>query len=113
MTLLNETKKDGEILEINFGPQHPSTHGVFRMRVMLEGETVRELKPVMGYLHRNQNRSLKIPLTQGSSDLRIGWTTSTPFQQFSYCLTAENSRPSRSLSAPLTSGYHGRTGEAR
>jgi len=44
------------MLEINFGPQHPSTHGVFRMNVMLEGEKVCALKPVMGYLHRNQEQ---------------------------------------------------------
>ncbi|MGB9672930.1 MAG: NADH-quinone oxidoreductase subunit D [Anaerolineales bacterium] len=38
------------------GPQHPSTHGVFRMVVALEGETIRVLKPVMGYLHRNHEK---------------------------------------------------------
>jgi NADH-quinone oxidoreductase subunit D len=38
------------------GPQHPSTHGVFRMNVALEGEIVRKLKPVFGYLHRNHEQ---------------------------------------------------------
>ena len=41
---------------VNLGPQHPSTHGVFRMVVTLDGETVVELKPVMGYLHRNHEK---------------------------------------------------------
>ncbi|NPV75990.1 MAG: NADH-quinone oxidoreductase subunit D [Anaerolineae bacterium] len=41
---------------VNLGPQHPSTHGVFRMVVVLEGETVLSLKPVMGYLHRNHEK---------------------------------------------------------
>lgn len=41
---------------INLGPQHPSTHGVFRMVAALEGETVIDLKPVMGYLHRNHEK---------------------------------------------------------
>ncbi|MCC6148418.1 MAG: NADH-quinone oxidoreductase subunit D [Anaerolineaceae bacterium] len=41
---------------VNLGPQHPSTHGVFRMVVALEGETVLSLKPVMGYLHRNHEK---------------------------------------------------------
>jgi NADH:ubiquinone oxidoreductase subunit D len=41
---------------VNMGPQHPSTHGVFRIVVMLEGETIRALKPVMGYLHRNHEK---------------------------------------------------------
>ena len=37
---------------VNMGPQHPSTHGVFRVVVELDGETILSLKPVMGYLHR-------------------------------------------------------------
>ena len=41
---------------VNMGPQHPSTHGVFRMVVTLDGETVIDLKPVMGYLHRNHEK---------------------------------------------------------
>lgn len=41
---------------VNMGPQHPSTHGVFRMVVTLDGETVVALKPVMGYLHRNHEK---------------------------------------------------------
>ncbi|RLT38277.1 MAG: NADH-quinone oxidoreductase subunit NuoD, partial [Chloroflexi bacterium] len=43
-------------LVVNIGPQHPSTHGVFRMVVVLDGETVVDLKPVMGYLHRNHEK---------------------------------------------------------
>ncbi|MGW8250027.1 MAG: NADH-quinone oxidoreductase subunit D [Anaerolineales bacterium] len=41
---------------VNLGPQHPSTHGVFRMVVVLDGETILALKPVMGYLHRNHEK---------------------------------------------------------
>jgi NADH-quinone oxidoreductase subunit D/NADH-quinone oxidoreductase subunit C/D len=41
---------------VNLGPQHPSTHGVFRMVVTLDGETIIDLKPVMGYLHRNHEK---------------------------------------------------------
>ena len=43
-------------LIVNMGPQHPSTHGVFRMVVTLEGETILRLEPVMGYLHRNHEK---------------------------------------------------------
>jgi NADH-quinone oxidoreductase subunit D len=46
----------GEIMEVSMGPQHPSTHGVFRMDVALEGERVVRLKPVFGYLHRNHEK---------------------------------------------------------
>src|SRR5256886_1420525 len=47
---------EGDLLEVSMGPQHPSTHGVFRMNVALEGEIVRKLKPVFGYLHRNHEQ---------------------------------------------------------
>ena len=45
-----------ERMEVSMGPHHPSTHGVFRMDVELEGETVVKLKPVFGYLHRNHEK---------------------------------------------------------
>lgn len=41
---------------VSIGPQHPSTHGVFRMNVTLDGETVMALEPVFGYLHRNHEK---------------------------------------------------------
>lgn len=47
---------DTEKVVVNMGPQHPSTHGVFRMVVTLEGEKVLKLEPVMGYLHRNHEK---------------------------------------------------------
>src|SRR5579872_2710479 len=47
---------DTETLEVSMGPHHPSTHGVFRMDVRLEGEKVVRLKPVFGYLHRNHEK---------------------------------------------------------
>ena len=43
-------------LIVNMGPHHPSTHGVFRMIITLEGETIDTLEPVMGYLHRNHEK---------------------------------------------------------
>jgi NADH-quinone oxidoreductase subunit D len=56
---LLEPAADGseeQLLEISMGPQHPSTHGVFRMNVLLDGERVVKLKPVFGYLHRNHEK---------------------------------------------------------
>src|SRR5512136_965140 len=47
---------EGELLEVSMGPQHPSTHGVFRMDVVLDGERLVKLKPVFGYLHRNHEK---------------------------------------------------------
>jgi NADH-quinone oxidoreductase subunit D len=46
----------GDLLEVAMGPHHPSTHGVFRMDVVLDGERVMKLKPVFGYLHRNHEK---------------------------------------------------------
>jgi NADH-quinone oxidoreductase subunit D len=40
-----------ELLTLNMGPHHPATHGVLRLLVTLEGEVVRDLKPVIGYVH--------------------------------------------------------------
>jgi NADH-quinone oxidoreductase subunit D len=58
-----------QTLEVSIGPQHPSTHGVFRMDCVLEGETVVALKPVMGYLHRNHEQLAE----------RMVWLGSMPF----------------------------------
>lgn len=46
----------GDLMEVSMGPHHPSTHGVFRMVVTLDGETIVKLKPVFGYLHRNHEK---------------------------------------------------------
>jgi NADH-quinone oxidoreductase subunit D len=42
---------DQELLTLNMGPHHPATHGVLRLMVTLEAEVIRDLKPVIGYLH--------------------------------------------------------------
>lgn len=54
--LADDGRVEGDLLEVSMGPQHPSTHGVFRMDVALDGETVVKLKPVFGYLHRNHEK---------------------------------------------------------
>jgi NADH-quinone oxidoreductase subunit D len=51
-----EGSDSDQLLHVSLGPQHPSTHGVFRMNVVLDGETVVSLKPVFGYLHRNHEK---------------------------------------------------------
>jgi NADH-quinone oxidoreductase subunit C/D len=52
----DEVGLDSDHIIVNLGPQHPSTHGVFRIAVMLDGEKIVSLKPVMGYLHRNHEK---------------------------------------------------------
>jgi len=45
-----------EPMTINVGPQHPSTHGVFRLRVTFDGEEILEVEPIFGYLHRGTEK---------------------------------------------------------
>jgi NADH-quinone oxidoreductase subunit D len=47
----------GELMKLNMGPQHPATHGVLRLVVTVDGETMRELEPVVGYLHRGKEKT--------------------------------------------------------
>jgi len=47
---------DHDLLEVAMGPHHPSTHGVFRMNVVLDGESVAKLTPIFGFLHRNHEK---------------------------------------------------------
>jgi NADH-quinone oxidoreductase subunit D len=54
--ILTGKTSGGQLLEISMGPHHPSTHGVFRMDVVLDGERIVKLKPVVGYLHRNHEK---------------------------------------------------------
>jgi NADH-quinone oxidoreductase subunit B/C/D len=58
-----------QTIALNIGPQHPSTHGVFRLVVTLDGETVLDLEPVMGYLHRNHEKIGE----------RNGWLMNMPY----------------------------------
>ena len=58
--------EDTQLLEVSMGPQHPSTHGVFRMDVALDGEDVVKLKPIFGYLHRNHEKIAEIETYLGS-----------------------------------------------
>jgi NADH-quinone oxidoreductase subunit D len=54
--IVGDDTSEGQLLEVSMGPHHPSTHGVFRMDVVLDGERVLRLKPVIGYLHRNHEK---------------------------------------------------------
>ncbi len=58
------------LMQLNMGPQHPSTHGVLRLKLTLDGEIVHDVEPIIGYLHRgseklaeNMNYVKFIPLT--------------------------------------------------
>jgi len=55
-TVKSEDGMNTDRIVVNMGPQHPSTHGVFRAALTLDGETIVGLKPVVGYLHRNHDK---------------------------------------------------------
>jgi NADH-quinone oxidoreductase subunit D len=54
-----EQRERGDILQVNFGPNHPSTHGVLRLVVDLDGETVVGLRAVIGYLHTGFEKNME------------------------------------------------------
>lgn len=69
---------------VNMGPQHPSTHGVFRMKLVLSGETVLGLEPVLGYMHRNHEKI-------GERNL---WVQNIPYcDRLDYVSTISNAFP--------------------
>ncbi|MEA3203632.1 MAG: NADH-quinone oxidoreductase subunit [Thermoplasmata archaeon] len=49
-------KPTGQLMTLNMGPQHPSTHGVLRLKLLLDGEIVVDVEPVLGYLHRGSEK---------------------------------------------------------
>ena len=88
--LLERTWETMEELWVNMGPQHPSTHGVFRMLMKLDGELVVDVVPYIGYLHRchekiGENRSYIqiIPYTD-----RLDYLASM-YNNWGYCLAVE------------------------
>ena len=52
-------REEGDILEVNFGPNHPSTHGVLRLIVELNGERVEGVEAVIGYLHTGFEKNME------------------------------------------------------
>ena len=59
VTITRERDVQGDVLTVNFGPQHPSTHGVLRLVVDLDGEVIRRVKPVIGYLHTGIEKQME------------------------------------------------------
>ncbi|MEK9837932.1 MAG: NADH dehydrogenase (quinone) subunit D [Ilumatobacter sp.] len=54
---LPDDPEDDQTMVINMGPQHPSTHGVLRLMLELQGETVLRCKPIIGYLHTGMEKT--------------------------------------------------------
>jgi NADH-quinone oxidoreductase subunit D len=63
-------RRDDETMIINMGPQHPSTHGVLRLMLELDGETVLRTKPIVGYLHTGMEKTgEELTYVQGATNV--------------------------------------------
>jgi NADH-quinone oxidoreductase subunit D len=63
-------RRDDETTIINMGPQHPSTHGVLRLMLELDGETILRTKPIIGYLHTGmEKQGEELTYVQGSTNV--------------------------------------------
>jgi NADH-quinone oxidoreductase subunit D len=79
-----------ERLVVNMGPQHPSTHGVLRLILTLDGETVTELRPVIGYLHTGIEKNMEFRTwTQGVTFCTRMDYLSPIFNETAFCLATE------------------------
>jgi len=68
--VIDDSVADDERMIVNMGPQHPSTHGVLRLSLELEGETVRRVKPIIGYLHTGMEKMAEsLTFLQGGTNV--------------------------------------------
>ncbi|GBE25807.1 NADH-quinone oxidoreductase subunit 4 [bacterium BMS3Bbin02] len=75
---------------LNMGPQHPSTHGVLRLHLEIEGETIRRVKPIIGYLHTGMEKTAEtLSYMQGATNVtRMDYLS--PFHnELAYSLAVE------------------------
>ncbi len=82
--------ESGERFVINMGPQHPSTHGVLRLVLTLEGETVSEVRASIGYLHTGIEKNMEYRTwTQGVTFCTRMDYLSPFFNEAAYCIAVE------------------------
>src|ERR1700738_5160284 len=75
---------------VNLGPQHPSSHGVLRLVLALDGETVIEIRPVIGYLHTGIEKNMEYRTwTQGTTFCTRMDYLAPIFNETAYCLGIE------------------------
>ncbi|HEX5119535.1 MAG TPA: NADH-quinone oxidoreductase subunit D [Pseudonocardiaceae bacterium] len=87
--LVDEVGKDERIV-INLGPQHPSTHGVLRLVLELEGESVTQARSVIGYLHTGIEKNLEYRnWTQGVTFVTRMDYLAPLFNEAAYCMGVE------------------------
>ena len=88
--LVEREPSDEETTIINMGPQHPSTHGVLRLMLELDGESVLRTKPVIGYLHTGMERTgEELTYVQGCTNVTRMDYLAPMFNELVYCTAAE------------------------
>jgi NADH-quinone oxidoreductase subunit D len=81
---------EDETLTVNMGPQHPSTHGVLRLVLELDGETVTHLKPIIGYLHTGIEKNAEYRTwVQGTTFFTRMDYLAPLYNEAAYCLGVE------------------------
>ena len=84
------TMADDERVLLNMGPSHPSTHGVLRLMLEMEGETVLRSKPVVGYLHTGmEKQGEQLSYLQGCTNVTRMDYASPLFSELAFSLTTE------------------------
>jgi len=87
---LADVADEGETMVINMGPQHPSTHGVLRLMLELQGETVLRTKPIIGYLHTGMEKTGEtLTYLQGATNVTRMDYASPLFNELAFSLAVE------------------------
>ncbi|HRA77056.1 MAG TPA: NADH-quinone oxidoreductase subunit D, partial [Propionicimonas sp.] len=85
-----QADRSDETLVINMGPQHPSTHGVLRLMVECDGETVKSIRPGIGFLHTGIEKNMEYrSWTQGTTFVTRMDYVAPIFNEVAYCLAVE------------------------
>jgi NADH-quinone oxidoreductase subunit D len=85
-----QAERGDEVLVINMGPQHPSTHGVLRLMVECDGETVTSIRPGIGFLHTGIEKNMEYrSWTQGTTFVTRMDYVAPLFNEVAYCLAVE------------------------
>jgi NADH-quinone oxidoreductase subunit D len=88
--LVGEGPSEDQTMIINMGPQHPSTHGVLRLMLELEGETVLRTKPIVGYLHTGMEKTGEdLTYLQGATNVTRMDYAAPLFSELAFSLTTE------------------------
>jgi NADH-quinone oxidoreductase subunit D len=87
---LDDLDAEGDLVELNLGPQHPSTHGVLRVKLVLDGERCVKATPYLGYLHRGVEKLCeKLTYVQIPSVLDKNDYVSPVTNELAFCLAVE------------------------